>query len=291
MGKDNKSKRYHNKKRNAALLYEFLIRHISSCLVSNKQEEAKIALAISKKYFAKGTILNEELKLVNTLVKNKMKSKESAHRLVSEVLSLSKKVDSRKLDVEKSLLIKEINHNFGMDTVYNYKVPNYTVYASINNLLTDNINKKSRLSLVDRIKFEDSIVEHLTKEVVTQSKTPDLKSNPKYNNLVYKFIVERFHKKYENKLSVNQKKLITDYALYLVSNDKDKFVNEVKSQFSTIAKKLSNVKDKTLVENKDLMTKINECSSKLATVDVDSVTEVGVVNILKYIQLSEEVDS
>lgn len=291
MGKDNKSKRYHNKKRNAALLYEFLIRHISSCLVSNKQEEAKKALDLSKKYFTKGTILNEELRLINSLVNNKVKSKESAHKLVGEILSLSKKIDSKKLDVEKSQLIKEINHNFGMDTVYNYKVPNYTIYASVNNLLTDSINKKSRLSPVDKIKFEDSIVEHLTKQVVTESKPVDIKSNPKYNNLIYKFIVERFHKKYENTLSPNQKKLITDYALYLVSEDKETFVKEIKTQFATISKKLSTIKDKSLVENKELMTKINECSNKLSTLDINNITETSIVSVLKYIQLSEEVDS
>ena len=86
MGKDNKIKKIHNKRRNAALLYEFLIRHISSCLVSGKNEDAKKALDLSKKYFIKGTSLHQELELSKNLLTTSVKSKESAHKLLNEIL-------------------------------------------------------------------------------------------------------------------------------------------------------------------------------------------------------------
>jgi len=210
-------KKAHNKKRNSALLYEFLIRHISNCLVTERADEAKKALEMSKVYFAKNTILNEELKLFKLLLNTNIHSRQSAQKIIEEVYSLSKKIDARKLDVEKSRLIKEINHNFGKSDFYSYKILDYPIYASIQTLLTEERNKKKRLLSLDKIKLEDRIVEHLITKKTPIMDNDAFKVNPEYNNVVSHFVVERFHKKYNNRLTENQKKMVVDYAIYLIS--------------------------------------------------------------------------
>ena len=110
-----------NKKRNAALLYEFLIRHISKCLIEGKKDDAKKALSLSQQYFSKGTCINEEMALYRTIFSVKVSSRDSAKRIIESVCNSSSKINARKLDEEKSKLIREINYSFNADgNFYNH---------------------------------------------------------------------------------------------------------------------------------------------------------------------------
>ena len=54
-------KNKHNKKRNVGLMYEFLLRHISSCLIEGKSNEAKKVTKILERRFNKNTELWKNL--------------------------------------------------------------------------------------------------------------------------------------------------------------------------------------------------------------------------------------
>lgn len=277
----------HNKKRNSALLYEFLIRHISNCLINDNKEEAKKAVILSKKYFSVNSPLREELNLFNTILKVNVKSRSSAQKVLSEVYSRASKMNIRKLDTQKSKLIKEINHTFG--NIYNHKIPNYTVYASIHTLLSDKRTKKGILDSVDRIKLEDSIVEHLTRNDDDKI-TETLKTNPNYNNAVYKFVVDRFHKKYDKRLSENQKKFLTKYSVYLISENKGVMKSAIQKEVENIKKKLLSIQDENVSKDSDLMKKINECYKKFVVTDFEKINEDNILNLLQYMKLVEEVE-
>jgi hypothetical protein len=280
----------HNKKRNSALLYEFLIRHISKCLINDDKEEANKAMILSKKYFVKGTVLHDELKLFNSLLSTKVKNRDSAQKIVNVVLGEGMKLNARKLDAEKSGLIKEINHTLKNEEFYNYKIPHYTVYASIHSLLGDMRNKKKLLSPVERVKIEDNIVEHLVTENVN-GPMAQIKTDPNYNNAVYKFVVERFHKKYNNKLTENQKKFLTKYAVYLISENKGVMQSAVQKEVENIKVKLKSIKDESVTRDTDLMNKLNECYKSLVVTNFENITEDNVLKLLQYMRLLEEIDS
>lgn len=278
----------HNKKRNSALLYEFLIRHISKCLINDMKEDASKAVSLSKRFFSKKKALHEELNLFNALLGTTVKSRQSAQKILSEVSRNASKMNARKLDVEKSRLIKEINHTFG-DAVYGYKIPDYTVYASIQTLFSDARNKK-KINIVEKIKLEDTIVEHLVKEQ-TDKVVDRLKSNPDYNNAVYKFVIERFHKKYSDKLSESQKKLLTKYAVYMISENKGVIRSAVDKEINEVKHKLKHIRDKSLLDDSEIMAKITECYKKIVVTDFSEITEQNILEVLKYMKLVEEVDS
>lgn len=277
----------HNKKRNTALLMEFLIRHISKCLINDMKEDANKAVALSKRYFSKKKALHEELSLFNALLATQVKSRQSAEKILGEVSKSASKMNARKLDAEKSRLIKEINHTFG-DAVYGYKIPNYTVYASIQTLFSDARNKK-KLNPVERIKLEDTIVEHLVKEQ-TDKVVDKLKTNPDYNNAVYKFVIERFHKKYSDKLSEAQKKLLTKYAVYMISENKGVIRSAVDKEIREVKHKLKHIRDRSLLDDSDTMAKITECYKKIVTTDFSEINEQNILDVLRYMKLAEEVD-
>lgn len=278
----------HNKKRNSALLYEFIIRHISYCLVNDNKEEANKALALSKKYFSKGTALHEEMKLIDAIVRANVSSKGSAQKIIDEVVSFGAGLNSRKIDMEKSLLIKEINHTFD-GGFYDYKVPNYPVYASAQTLLTESRNKKKTLNSLDKIKLEDKILEHLVRDVETP--VNEFKINPKYNDAVYKFVIQRFNQKYEKTLSESQKKLLTKYVVYMLSENKAVIESAVDKEVENIKKQIKSIEDEDLKTNDELMGKIDKCYKELAVTDFTNITEENILNLLRYIQLAEEISS
>jgi len=282
----------HNKKRNSALLYEFLVRHISNCLINNQKSEAGKAMSISRKYFSKGTELYKDLRLFNTILGTKVKSRNSAQKVMNEVLSTAiSNTNVRKLDMEKSKLIKEINHTFSGEEFYSYKIPNYTVYASIQTLFGDRRNKKKILNSIDRIKLEDNIVEHLVRAENSNNVIDTLKVNPNYNNAVYKFAIERFHKKYDKKLNESQKRFLTKYAVYLISENKGIMQSAIQKEVEIIKEELKNIRDESIAVDKDLMSKINECYKKLVTTNFDNICERNILDILQYMKLVEEVKS
>ncbi len=277
----------HNKKRNPALLYEFLVRHVSKCLVENKTEAAEKALQISRKYFSKGKPLAEELRLFRSVLDTNVKSRHSAQKIIDTVCEKAKTLNARDLDAQKSRLIKEVNHTFQDLDFYNYKVSDYVVYASVSALLNDSRNKKKVLTDVNKIQLEDVICEHLTKDKVV---SPVNLEKPKYNRAVYNFVFERFHKKYDQKLNALQKKLLTTYAAFKISKDDVAIREFLKVEVRNIKTKLAVVKDSKIREDKNLMDKLQECHKKFSVTSGD-VSDESILEVLQYMQLVEEVES
>lgn len=279
----------HNKKRNSALLYEFLIRHISKSLVAGKKEDAQKAVALSKKYFSEGSPLRKELNLFSAVLGNTVKSKEAARRVVEAICSSAAQLNARVLDEQKSKLIKDINYTLNEEEFYDAKIPNYTVYASIQTLLNEARNKNKTLQIVDKVKLEESVADHLTRTPVI--KENPLTINPNYSNTVYNFLMQRFHKKYEGKLNEAQKNILTQYSLYLISNKKEVLAETVKKEINHVKLSLSNIKDSDIKNDKDLMEKLNECTKKFSSFALAEITEQKILELLQYLKLVEEIES
>ena len=60
----------HNKKRNVGIIYELLLKHISTKLLEGNKKDAKIATRLIEKHFKKGTELYKEFRLFNALAKS-----------------------------------------------------------------------------------------------------------------------------------------------------------------------------------------------------------------------------
>lgn len=287
--KNNRKLPRHNKKRNSALIYEFLIRHISKCLIEGRKEEANKAMNLSAKYFSKGSPLQNELSLFSTILKANVKSKDSAQKILDVVCRTAENMNARVLDEYKSKLIKDINYTFKNPNFYDVKVPNYTVYSSLQTLMNESRNKKKTLNIIDKVKFEDNITDYLMRE----SKIVDdpLKSNPDYSNAVYKFLTQKFHKKYEGKLTESQKRLLTQYSVFLISNKPNALKEVISKEIGKIKTSLTLIKDESIRKDGDLMKKLHECRKSFDNFSCDEVTESKILEILQYIKLVDELES
>lgn len=201
----------HSKLKNTGILFELLVRTIASDIVSNRNTPAN---EIIREFFKKGTELNKELQLYQTLVKDKFDNEKYADKFIDKVLESRKKLSSKKLKEEKYELIKNIREHYDMDEFFKARVHNYKIFASVFKLFEDAIGNS--LKPADIITSRSTIIEHVSGKKMSEE-TVRSKLMDEYNKLdddirilAYKSLVERFNTKYST-LNDKQKALLQQY--------------------------------------------------------------------------------
>jgi len=276
----------HNKKRNTALLYEFLIRHVTRCLVESKADEANKAVSLIKKYFKSGPLC-EELHLFNQVLKNQVQTAEYAAKILAEVESRASRIPTSKADEVKGNLIHDINKSFQKESFYNHKIPNYSVYASLQSLINDASGHKKLTESFDRIRLQERIVTFMVTE---RDRTKEaLKANPQYNSAVYRMVLQKFNKKYNETLSAPQKSLLAKYAVSLVTENKTVLVKALGEAIDSAQEALSFINNVEVRKDKDLSQKIKECKARLIKTDKNDPSKENVISVLRFMALADEV--
>lgn len=270
----------HQKKRNSALLYEFLIKHISNFLFENKKEEAVKTLNLTKFHFRDGTCLNQELKIFKNLLESKPKDKETALRLIEAACLSAAKINKAKLDESKSKIIKAINHDIS-NKVYEHRVSNYTVLASVQTLFNEQRLKNKTISDIEIQKLKEFVAAKMCETVENK-----IKFDPKYTNTVLKLVVNKFNEKYKNSLTENQKLFILEYINSQLKNEN--FKPKILAFSKFINKNLTEIKDKKILEDRNLMNKIKDSKEKFSKISLNEINDEVIQKYLGYIQLVDE---
>ena len=197
----------HNKKRNAALIYEQLIRYISRALVEGKTEKASIANSIVKEHFSKGSQLYKEFRLFNSLMRTTVNDQKLALRIIDEARKASQDHDSKKLYLEKSKLIASINKRLDESNFFDIKVPEYRDLATVQTLLND-----WRLPSVSNI---NRLVEYEMKVVTllqSEKTLPPLVESNNSSNLSVRLLTEKVSKKFSENLTKENESLLFKFT-------------------------------------------------------------------------------
>ena len=127
----------HNKKRNVGIIYELFLRHIGSLILKNDKKSVGKATKIIENRFRKGTELYKEFRIFNALINSSIESEKLACDLIQESKNQAKSINQKKLQREKSFLIKEINYYLDDKNFYYRSIPNYRQYANLQNLINE----------------------------------------------------------------------------------------------------------------------------------------------------------
>ena len=269
----------HSKFKNTGILFELLVRQIASDTLANKDS---LALEIIKRHFKKGTELNKELKLYQSLTKENFDNQYQAQEFHDIVLGERDKLNEGILRRQKYNLIKSIKESFVMEDFFKYRVNNYREMASVYKLF----EHTSTTAPKEYVTCKTTILETITKEnveIVTESTDKEYNNQPKeVRMLAYKFLVDSFNSKYTN-LSESQKKVLRSYINNVDNSAKLRtfVINEVKRL----------KKEFTKIEVSDKVAKIKLTE----TVNlIDNITNSKVINenqilsILRYHELLQE---
>ena len=274
----------HNKIRNTGLLFEFLLRQITSDVLN--KDDGK-AVQIVKQRFHENTELGKELALYNILINKKFKSDKQANYFINEVIGGRNNLNNSILRRERYNLIKEIQSNYNLQKFLSSKVPNYKTYASIYKLF----EYSDSLSPDQKTESFFNIVEHVTtsdKSIKLSESIPTLPNDEDLRILTYKTLLEKFNQKY-TKLSASQKNLLREYINNISNTNSLKetlkgIVSELKKDLKTHSK---NLKDKVV---KIKMNEAIKSIDKLCGLNDKSkvVKDSYVTQTMRYLELVKE---
>lgn len=275
----------HSKYKNTGILFELLVRQITSDTLSGKDSKATNIL---KKYFVK-TELGKEYKLYETLTKHKNLTEGKAEIVINSIIESSKNLNRGVLKRQKYNLINELQKYYGLEEFFKTKLPNYKSYAALYTLVE--IYNSEHLSNPNQIiDNKIALLENLTTKYINKQKVEDdlLIEFQSYDKdlriLTYKVMLEKFNGKYAS-LNNNQKLVLKEFINSIDSTPKLKEfynskVEEIKIELHELSKK---------VTNKVTQIKLNEITNLLSTLNKNSkINNDNLVNLLQYYELLEE---
>jgi hypothetical protein len=277
----------HSKYKNTGILFELLVRQITSDTLSGKDSKATHIL---KKYFVK-TELGREYKLYETLAKHKNLTEGKAEVVINSVIESSKNLNRGTLKRQKYNLIKEISNFYNLEEFFSTKLPTYKTHAALYTLVE--IYNSENLSNPDQIiNNKIAILESLTTRAIDKQKVEDdlMTEFQSYDKdlriLTYKVMLEKFNGKYAS-LNDNQKHVLKEFINSVDSTPKLKeFYNskitEIKNELNSLSKKIT---------DKVVKIKLNEVNNML--LPLGKTSQVGnddLINLLQYYALLEELE-
>lgn len=276
----------HNKKRNTALLYEFLIRTISSALVEDNKRKSSTALKILRRYFKPGTQLYKEFRIFNALVKTTVSGDAVATSILKEARTAIESLDYNVLDREKSLLIRSINHMIKDENFYDQPIAEYRLYATIQTLFNEWRKPAGTADIVSLASYENQLREWL----ITEKKKEDhtlIDETPGTTRLLMKVMMKKLNEKYSESLNDDQREIIKAYAFSTANEDQ-----------ATIKKKLEEVRsglleaiDVYMVQKQDntfVVNKLQDTKSRILSESLDAVDDSTVSKFMLYSTLRQE---
>ena len=118
----------HSKYKNTGILFELLVRKLTSETLSS---DKSVTIDIIKKYFGKNTELAKELQLYNSLLKEQFRSEAQALDYIRTIKSTHNKLNHSLLRRQRYNLVKEISEKFIFANMAKAHINNYKSLASI----------------------------------------------------------------------------------------------------------------------------------------------------------------
>jgi len=278
----------HSKYKNTGILFELLVRQITTDTLDGKDSPAKDIL---KKYFVKSE-LGREYKLYETLLKRTSLTEGKANVVVDTLIESSKTLNRGAIKRQKYNLINEIQKHYDLNEFFNHKLPNYKMFAAFYTL-TEIANAQHTVDPDQAINNKVTILEHLTAAKITESKVRDEvmsefeKADKDVRFLAYKMVLESFNTKY-NDLHPRQKEILKEFITSV--DNKPRLKEFYTSKVVEIKEELAKLNAKT--KNEVTKIKINEIINIIQVpAKTAKITDNDLVDLLQYYDLINELET
>jgi hypothetical protein len=272
----------HSKFKNTGLLFELLVRQITSDTLEGKNSAA---INILKKYFV-NTELGKEYKLYEQVTAYKNLSEAKAEMVINTLVETSTKLKRSEIRKQKYNLVREIKDTYSVEKFFKAKVTNYKVFAALNNLIENQSSDKVAPETVINNKI--TILEHLTKSAMIAPADELMEEYKGYGKdiriLTYKMLLEKFNEKYDH-LTVKQKEVLKEVITSVDNTDKLKeyYNTRIVEVQQLLQNKTNGIKDEVL------KIKITEVLKYVKPLEkTEKVTNDAIINLLQYYELVNE---
>ena len=271
----------HSKYKNTGILFELLVRQISTDTLNNMDSKATY---IIREHFGKSTELAKELKLYKVFIDESFNTEYKASEFLNIILNERRKLNESVLNRQKYNLIKAIKKNFVIEDFFKYRVSNSKENASIYKLFehTNSDNPK------EYVECKSTILESLTNNPQNSDKSistinEEYSKQPKEVRLLaWKMLVENFNNKYTT-LTDKQQNILREYINSVDNSEKlKKFVVR---ECNSLKKSINSIKLNDTV-TKIKVNEVLKLISKLKSAKV--ITESQILSLLRYHELHNE---
>lgn len=280
----------HNKKRNSGLVYEFLVRRLGLTMVDRDPDSYMKTMGIIKKYYSAGMPLAREREVFEVITKAKGMNETTARRVLDEVKKHVSSLDSRKIEIKKSNLIKDVHYAFGQNFFDVHRIPQYRLYASIQMLVEQYKKAPSPLISegVQKIQLEESLIKYMT---VPRGGEGTVVKGEKVDSLVASLAMRKFEQRYSGTLNEGQKKTLRRFMSYSMTGNKEQFAREMEDEKKSLLEKLTTSRKlPCFLEDKVMAQRMDEALGSLNKLS-DMTAESTVQDILLYHKLLQEIES
>jgi hypothetical protein len=259
-----KSSIKHNKLRNTGILFELLVRKVTTDVMENRQNG--IAVKLMREFFSPKKELGKELMLYRTFFNVHNLSEQKSFQLMNLVTEQRKQLKQKELDRQKYALIREIKNHFDLKEFFSARIPSYKIYASIYKMFDGATTNTNNVLIIEEVaNSQFTLVEflsgrHRNKQIQEQSQLSKIfqSQEDSIRLLSYKILIERFNKKY-SALNTEQKKLLQEY-IYNITNT-NKLRDYLQTESSRLVKEIR--EHSRLVTNKVTRIKLGEVVAQL----------------------------
>jgi hypothetical protein len=275
----------HSKYKNTGIIFELLLKKITSDTLSGNDSPA---IKILKTNFINSEI-GKEYKLYETVLKSKNLTESKANTVISAVLESSKKLNKKKLKIEKYNVIKEIKEHYNLEDFFKPRLNNYKELAAIYTLLeihsSENFSNPNQI-----ISNRTTLIEHITQSPISpknekENIVEEFKTYDKdLRTLTYHIMLEKFNDKYSS-LNSRQKTILKEFinSVDNSSHLKDLYNSEVKYIKGELNKHFSKTTDlATRIKLKEILNLVKEVEGKTI------IKNSNFVDLLQYHTLLEE---
>ncbi len=278
----------HSKYKNTGILFELLVRQITTDTLDGKDSPAKDIL---KKYFVQSE-LGREYKLYETLLKRTSLTEGKANIVVDTLIESSKTLNRGAIKRQKYNLINEIQKHYDLNEFFNHKLPNYKMFAAFYTL-TEIANAQQTIDPDQAITNKVTILEHLTAAKITESKVRDEvmdefeKADKDVRFMAYKMVLENFNSKY-NDLHPRQKEILKEFITSV--DNKPRLKEFYTTKIVEIKEELATLNANT--KNEATKIKINEIINIIQIpAKTARITDNDLVDLLQYYDLINELET
>ena len=274
-----KIKMKHNKKRNTAFLYEALVRQMTKYVLEENPKGKEEVLVLTKKFFAKGTALAEELSLYKTITDSHQVKPKILEKIIAESKHSHARLNHEEIFDQQGKLISIINKKFGK-SFYNNPVPNYRSLASIAAIFNNSTPIKTRVLL------ENNLIEELSNQEILQEDVNELVGT----ELLMNTFLSKFNDKYDSLLE-EQKCLLNSYIVSMADGglSMKAFLNEEVARLESVIE--SSLSMQELAADANMRENTEKVIAKIQELKKKPIGEEDLSLLLKIQSLASEVQS
>ena len=201
--------------------------------------------------------------------------------ILNEAKVASRNLDEKKLEREKSNLLRDINYKISDKDFYYKNIPDYRDLGLVQ--LTLNEWRKKDRDIKRLVDLETRLGELLLKE---KSNKLDSEVNTQHSDrLVLKLMTEKFNKAYGQQLNNDQKTIIENYIFH--QNDPERLIEFFKQKKNQTLNALEAFEDST--NNKHLLSKLDSVRNKISELNENNINDENIVKFLTLTKLISEI--